>query len=125
MYTEEMLSISTGKLTVICKICEFNLLIQNKLIQTDNDLTSAENRGYTFMLVIASSLIRETGCLFKDLFSGIQGVICSSWFPNHYTYQYLSVIMLFNKSLVPQGQEKKKRKSGEKTMSCIPVGYFH
>lgn len=67
---------------------------------SDNDLMSAENRAYAFTLAVL-----ETGCLFKDLFTGIRWVIYMSWFLTHYNYQYLSVIRLFNKRLVPQGQE--------------------
>lgn len=56
----------------------------------------------------------ETGCLFKDLFIGIQWVIHSSWFLTC-NYWYLAVIRLFNKRLVAQEQEK-KRVGGENSL---------
>lgn len=72
MYAEELLCISTGKLKTTCRICEFKLCIQNKLIQSDNNLMSAKNRGLCFHVCDT-----EAECLFKELCIGSQWV---TWF---------------------------------------------
>lgn len=66
MHTEEMLCVSTRKFSAIFEVCEFS---QNKPIQIDNDLMSAENRGLCF------DAYMETGCLFEYLYQDPVGLI--------------------------------------------------